>query len=183
MDRLLVSVCAYWQTWRHLSSEVSHQQCTVACLRLVCKHTHTNTLKEHRRELSVCIRVPAADEGEPQALGIMVVLWYSYTYKQTRPLTYYTEATVTVSWVLLYSQPCEQLQSRIWKMLTCHLAHTQNVDLQGLKKSFYIYVGFRADMWQFPPAGYSIFPQSDLHTINILNTYRTWITKQAPDVK
>lgn len=67
-------------------------------------HTHTHSLKEHRRELSVCITVLAADKGEPQALDMAVVLCYT-THKQTWPLTHYTEATVTLSRVLLYSLP------------------------------------------------------------------------------
>lgn len=45
-------------------------------LLLTRMHTHiyTHGLKEHRRELSVCITAPVADKGEPRAVGIMVLL-------------------------------------------------------------------------------------------------------------
>lgn len=69
------------------------------------------------------------------------------------------------------------------KMLICHLARRQNVDIQGLKRFLYLRWFPCRHVRVPPPAGYSIFLLSELHTKNILKTYSGGTTEMFQGVK
>ena len=81
VEGLFVRVCAPSQECRGTCprrSATTHAQWPASDWYInTRRRTHAHSLKEHRRELSVCITVLAADKGEPQALDMAVVLCYT----------------------------------------------------------------------------------------------------------